>query len=300
MLWRFYNKPSPSVEEGSKKGPGDGEDGKGDGFLDVHSCYIIFGGPPPTCPRGSESRSAGRFFLVEVVAPVYLDWSDRAITFDRDDHPDYIPNPEKYPLVVDPIIGNTRLTKVLIYGGSNLNIIYAKTLELMGIERSQVQAGAAPFHGITPGKRVHPLGRINLTVCFGTPANFRKEALTFEVVGFRGTYHAVLGRPCYDKFMAVLNYTYLKLKMLGSADIITVGLTYRHTYECDVECVEYVEYVEYVETLIVDLENLAGEVPDPKKHVDNFEPVEATKIVPLDPSGSGEKILRIGSQLEPK
>lgn len=37
MLWRFYNKPSPSVEEGSKKGPGDGEDGKGNGFLDVES-----------------------------------------------------------------------------------------------------------------------------------------------------------------------------------------------------------------------------------------------------------------------
>jgi hypothetical protein len=37
----------------------------------------------------------------------------------------------------------------------------------------------------------------------------------FEVVGFRGTYHTVLGRPCYAKFMAVPNYTYLKLKMLG-------------------------------------------------------------------------------------
>jgi hypothetical protein len=35
------------------------------------------------------------------------------------------------------------------------------------------------------------------------------------VVGFRGTFHGVLGRPCYVKFMAVPNYTYLKLKMLG-------------------------------------------------------------------------------------
>jgi hypothetical protein len=33
----------------------------------------------------------------------------------------------------------------------------------------------------------------------------RKETLTFEVVGFRGTYHAVLGRPCYAKFMVVPN-----------------------------------------------------------------------------------------------
>jgi hypothetical protein len=133
---------------------------------------------------------------VEVAMPVYLDWSDKAITFDRDDHPDYIPNPGKYPLIVDPVIGNTRLSKVLMDGGSSLNIIYAETLELMGISKSQIRAGGAPFHGITPGKRVQPLRQIDLPVCFGIPSNFRKEVLIFEVVGFRGAYHAVLERPC--------------------------------------------------------------------------------------------------------
>jgi hypothetical protein len=48
-----------------------------------------------------------------------------AITVDRDDHLDYIPNPGVYPLIVDPIIANTHLTKVLMDGGSSLNIIYA-------------------------------------------------------------------------------------------------------------------------------------------------------------------------------
>jgi hypothetical protein len=55
------------------------------------------------------------------------------------------------------------------------------------------------------------------------------------VIGFRGTYHAVLGRPCYAKFMAIPNYTYLKLKMPGPKGDITVGPTYRHAYDCDVE-----------------------------------------------------------------
>ena len=68
--------------------------------------------------------------------PIYLDWPDRAITFDRDDHPDYATNPGRYPLVVDPIINNTRLTKVLMDGGNNLNIIFAETLDLMVIDRS--------------------------------------------------------------------------------------------------------------------------------------------------------------------
>jgi hypothetical protein len=39
--------------------------------------------------------------------------------------------------------------------------------------------------------------------------------LTFEVVRFRGAYHDILGQPCYAMFMAVPNYTYLKMKMPG-------------------------------------------------------------------------------------
>jgi hypothetical protein len=57
--------------------------------------------------------------------PLFLDWSGTTITFDHDDHPDHVPNPRVYPLIVDPIIANTRLTKVLMDGGSSLNIIYA-------------------------------------------------------------------------------------------------------------------------------------------------------------------------------
>jgi hypothetical protein len=41
--------------------------------------------------------------------------------------------------------------------------------------------------------------------------------------------------------MAVPNYTYLKLKMPGPNGVITVGPTYKHTFECDVECMEYAE-----------------------------------------------------------
>jgi hypothetical protein len=237
---------------------------------------------------------------VRVAAPVYLDWSDKPITFDQGDHPNCVPSPGRYPLIVDPVIGNTRLTKVLMDGGSSLNIIYAETLELLGIDLSTIRAGAAPFHGIVPGKRVLPLGQLDLPVCFGIPSNFRREILTFEVVGFRGTYHAVLGRPCYAKFMAVPNYTYLKLKMPDPNRVITVGSTYRHAYECDVECVEYAEALAESEALITDLECLSKEVPDAKRHAGNFKPAEAVKSVALDPSNDASKQVQIGSELDPK
>jgi hypothetical protein len=205
-----------------------------------------------------------------------------------------VPSPGRYPLVVDPVIGNARLTKVLMDGGSSLNIIYAETLGLLEIDLSMIQAGAAPFHRIVLEKRVLPLGQLDLPVCFGTPSNFRRETLTFKVVRFRGTYHAMLGRPCYAKFMVIPNYTYLKLKMSDPNGVITVGSTYRHTYECDVECVEYTE------ALIADLECLSKEVSDAKCHAGNFEPAEAVKSVPLDPSNDACKQVRIGSELDPK
>jgi hypothetical protein len=100
--------------------------------------------------------------------------------------------------------------------------------------------------------------------------------------------------------MAVPNYTYLMLKMPGPNGIITVGSTYCHTYECDVECKEYAEALAESEALIADLERLSKEAPDAKRHADNFKPVEAVKSVSLNPSNDANKKVQIGSELDPK
>jgi hypothetical protein len=100
--------------------------------------------------------------------------------------------------------------------------------------------------------------------------------------------------------MAIPNYTYLKLKMSGSNGVITIGPTYRHTYKCDVECMEYVEALVESEALIANMESLSKEVPDAKRHAGNFEPAEVVKSVPLDPSNDASKQIRIGSELDPK
>jgi hypothetical protein len=97
--------------------------------------------------------------------------------------------------------------------------------------------------------------------------------------------------------MVVPNYTYLKLKMSGPNGVITVGPSYRHAYECDVE---YAEALAESEALIADLESLSKEAPDMKRHAGNFEPAETVKYVPLDPSNDASKLIRIGSELDPK
>jgi hypothetical protein len=151
-----------------------------------------------------------------------------------------------------------------------------------------------------PGKRAEPVRRIDLSVCFGTLANFRKETLTFEVVGFHGTYHAIFGRPCYAKFMAVPNYTYLKLKMSGPKGVITVGPSYEHTNECDMECVEHREAILESTALAADLDGLAKEIPDPKRHTNSLKPAKDVKLVPLDPTNLNGKALNVSATLDPK
>jgi len=53
-----------------------------------------------------------------------------------------------------------------------------------------------------------------------------EEIAKLLLVGFHGTYHTILGRPCYINFMVVPNYTYLKLKMPGPCGVITVDTSF--------------------------------------------------------------------------
>ena len=56
--------------------------------------------------------------------------------------------PGRYPLVVDPIIRKKRLTKVLMDGGSGLNILY---VDIMRIPQSELCLVSSPFHSVIPG-----------------------------------------------------------------------------------------------------------------------------------------------------
>jgi hypothetical protein len=97
---------------------------------------------------------------VKVATPVYLDWSDKPITFDQGDHPDCVPSPGRYLLVVDPIIGNARISKVLMDGGSSLNIIYAETLGLLGSICPRSGPVQHLFTGLSPVGTSCPLGNL--------------------------------------------------------------------------------------------------------------------------------------------
>ncbi|XP_066374694.1 uncharacterized protein [Miscanthus floridulus] len=142
-----------------------------------------------------------------------------------------------------------------------------------------------------------PLGQINLHVTFGGPSNYRTETLAFEVVGFHGTYHAILGRPCYVKFMAVPNYTYLKLKMSGLGRVITVGISFQRAYECEVECCDHAAAIVAFGEIANIRKEVTKEAPDPKRSTGAFEPVKGSKEVLIDLGSTEGKIVRIGTTI---
>ncbi|XP_073367680.1 uncharacterized protein [Aegilops tauschii subsp. strangulata] len=170
--------------------------------------------------------------MVAPAAPAYLKWSQTAITFDQSNHPARVATPGRQALVVDPVVEGTRLTKVLMDGGSGLNILYAETLRGMGIPMSKLSESNMRFHGVIPGKKAESLSQIALDVVFGDSNHFRKEKFTFEVVDFKSAYHAILGRPAYARFMARPCYVYLKLKMPGPKGVITITRNQQQAEEC--------------------------------------------------------------------
>ena len=85
--------------------------------------------------------------------------------------------------------------------------------------------------------------------------------------------------------MAIPNYTYLKLKMLGLNDIIIVGSTFSHAFTCDREHFK-------LATIVINSSELPwlGEsstlvVLDYNKPTSStaFRPLEETKAVGIDP-----------------
>jgi hypothetical protein len=137
-----------------------------------------------------------------------LKWSEVPITFSCANQWTSFSEPGRFPLVLKPVVAGSRLNKVLIGGGSRLNVLFTKTLKKMKLDITHMLTkSTSPFYGIVPRNAAIPLGSVVLPVTFGeTRENYRTKYIKFEVVDFETSYHAILGRPAMAKFMAVPHY----------------------------------------------------------------------------------------------
>ena len=124
--------------------------------------------------------------------------------------------------------------------------------------------------------------------------------ITFEVVGFPGTFHTILGRPCYTKFMAVPNYTYLNLKTPGPGGVISIDTSFQHAYECKVKCCGHAAAIVASEELAALREEVTKGAPNAKKSTVSFELAEGSKEVLVDPGSTEGKTVHVGTTLSSK
>ena len=234
--------------------------------------------------------------------PQWLDWSEQPITWSRQDHPPRVDYPGKFALVVAPQVKGYILTKTLMDGGSSINILYYETFQRMKLRDEQLVPTITTFHGIVPGKKAYPLGKIALDVVFVTAKNFRLEKIWFEVVNFRSSYHAILGRPAFAKFMARPCYAYLKMKLPGPNGIITVHGDIDRAIECEkgnavfAESVIATEQLEQLK-LQVDPNDMTIVKKPTQDSRDKFQSAQETKRIPLV-EGDSSKTAVIGSHMD--
>ena len=80
-----------------------------------------------------------------VADPKYLDWSEYLITFSRANQWVDIPYPGHFPLILDPTIRKVRFKKVLIDGGSALNLLFVGALTELGLTKGDLVPIDSPF-----------------------------------------------------------------------------------------------------------------------------------------------------------
>ena len=98
-LRKYFNRLGRKDEAKKEK---DEDDKGGDGYPSVENVFFIFGGPTVNMIARQHKRERREVFSVTRATPAYLDWLEDTISFGRNDHPDYIPNPGLYPLVWIP------------------------------------------------------------------------------------------------------------------------------------------------------------------------------------------------------
>jgi hypothetical protein len=193
---------------------------------------------------------------------------------------------------------------VLIDDGCSIDILFRSSLPTLKLTEADLKPYNAQFWGVLPGQSSIPLGQITLPVQFGNPNHFYTDYVNFVVVDFEGTYHAILGRPALTKFMAVLHYSYLVLKMPTEQGVLTLrGNVYTaYTYkEESFKVAEATDLSIRMEQTLVDASKIpAGQqkIPErqiPRKHIKSNEHKEI-QLVDDDPS----KTALIRANLDPK
>jgi hypothetical protein len=231
------------------------------------------------------------------------------ITFSRADQWTSFSELGRFPLILKPVVAGSRLKKVLIDRGSRLNVLFTKTLKKMKLDITHMLTkSTSPFYDIVPGNAAIPLGSVVLPVTFvETRENYRIEYIKFEVADFETSYHAILSRLAITKFMAVLHYTYLVLKMPSPAGVLSLQWDLKLSFDCDTEAIELAatnQVPNAMTEIYAASKKLAPtelDIPEKTNTANKPQLSEEVQVKAIDlGTGDSSKTTMIGAGLDPK
>jgi hypothetical protein len=165
--------PSPPRQgPGEPRQPQQQEGGGGGAFLRIDGeVNVIFGGHGSQESKRQQKLNDRQILVAATSPPASYRWSEHPITFTRVDQWLNFDHLSKYPLLVDPVIQESRVKKVLVDGGSSINVTFPRTLLGLGVALKELHELDTPFFGIVPTEGEYPLEHIYMSVTFETLEN---------------------------------------------------------------------------------------------------------------------------------
>ncbi|XP_020166753.1 uncharacterized protein [Aegilops tauschii subsp. strangulata] len=129
-------------------------------FPEANATYFIF--TSEADDKHSQCQHHQEVNAVAPEVPEFMHWSERPISWSHADHPTVMPSPGSYAMVLDSTFSTERRAcrfyRILIDGGTSINILYHDTMEKLGIKEKQLVPSRTIFHGIVPGLPCSPIG----------------------------------------------------------------------------------------------------------------------------------------------
>ena len=135
---------------------------------------------------------------------------DTAITFSGSNM-EGCQHPHDDPLVIRAVVANKTIHRVLVDNGSSADIIFASSLDKMGIGREKLEPVNTHLRGFS-GKKVLSLGSIQLVLTLGDPPCQATTAVRFLIVDAPSAYNILLGRPSLNAIKAIPSAYHMMIK----------------------------------------------------------------------------------------
>ena len=155
---------------------------------------------------------------------------DMSITFSDSDL-EGCQHPHDDPLVIQVVVANKVIHRVLIDNGSSADIIFASAFDKMGIGREKLEPVSTHLRGFS-GEKVLLVGSIQLVLTLGDPPCQATTTARFLVVDAPFAYNMLLSRPFINAIKAIPSAYHLMIKFPTISGVGMVQGDQRMAREC--------------------------------------------------------------------